>query len=66
MIQITIALLITISVKIYDVIKAKNEEIKMLKITNASLINMAVQEGLIPKEFKVDNSDVKMKIREDR
>lgn len=59
-----IALLITISVKIYDVIKAKNEEIKMLKITNASLINMAVQEGLIPKEFRVNNSDVKIKIND--
>ena len=59
-----IALTVTVAVKIYDVIKTKNEEIKFLKITNASLINMAVQEGLIPKKFKVDSPEVKIKIND--
>jgi len=58
----TIALLITIIVRMYDVIKEKNEEIKTLKISNASLTNLAVAEGLIPQKFRVDNPDVKMKI----
>ena len=57
-----IALLITIIVKMYDVIKEKNEEIKTLKISNASLTNLAVEEGLIPQKFRVDNPEVKMKI----
>ena len=46
----------------YDVIKEKKEEIKTLKISNASLTNLAVEEGLIPQKFRVDNPEVKMKI----
>ena len=57
-----IALLITIIVKMYDVIKEKNEEIKKLKISNASFRNMAVEEGLLPESYRVDNPEVKMKI----
>lgn len=60
--EIIIALLITILVKMFNIIKDKNEEIKFLKISNASLTNLAAINGLIPQKFKVDNPDVKIKI----
>ena len=50
------------NIELIKKIKEKNEEIKTLKISNASFRNMAVEEGLLPQKFRVDNPEVKMKI----
>lgn len=51
-------------IKLINVIRERNEEINILKLANTSLINMAVEEGLIPKKFKVDSPEVKIKIND--